>query len=79
VGRENELRQLRSAFGIAASGGGSLVLLVGEPGIGKTTLCNQLGRFVSASGGRLLVGHCYGEGSFRPPYQPFVEDRCEPA
>jgi hypothetical protein len=33
-----------------ARGKGRLVLLVGEPGIGKTALCDQLARFVSASG-----------------------------
>jgi predicted ATPase len=48
-------------------------MLVGEPGIGKTTVCEQLCRFVSATGGLPLVGHCYEEGSFRRPYQPFVE------
>jgi DNA-binding CsgD family transcriptional regulator len=73
VGRERELRQLQSAFDAAASGDGRLVLLVGEPGIGKTALSDQLRRFVSAAGGSSLVGHCYEEGSFRPPYQPFVD------
>jgi DNA-binding CsgD family transcriptional regulator len=73
VGRERELRQLESAFGTAAKGDGALILLVGEPGIGKTALCDQLSTFASASGGLPLVGHCYEEGSFRPPYQPFVE------
>jgi DNA-binding CsgD family transcriptional regulator len=73
VGREAELRQLEGAFEAAASVDGRSVLLVGEPGIGKTAVCDQLARFVSASGGLPLVGHCYEEGSFRPPYQPFVE------
>jgi DNA-binding CsgD family transcriptional regulator len=73
VGREHELRQLQAAFHAAAAGDGALVMLVGEPGIGKTTVCDQLCRFVSASGGLSLVGHCYEEGSFRRPYQPFVE------
>jgi predicted ATPase len=73
VGRERELRQLQSAFGTAAKGDGALILLVGEPGIGKTALSDQLCRFVSASGGLPLVGHCYEEGFFRPPYQAFVE------
>jgi predicted ATPase len=73
VGRENELRQLQGAFDAAASGEGQLILLVGEPGIGKTALSDQLCRFVSVAGGKSLVGHCYEEGSFRPPYQPFVE------
>jgi predicted ATPase len=73
VGRQAELHQLKVAFEAAATGPGALTLLVGEPGIGKTALCDQLGRFVAASGGVALVGHCYEEGSFRRPYQPFVE------
>jgi DNA-binding CsgD family transcriptional regulator len=73
VGRERELRQLQAAFGTAAKGDGALILLVGEPGIGKTALSDQICRFVSVSDGLPLVGHCYEEGSFRPPYQPFVE------
>jgi DNA-binding NarL/FixJ family response regulator len=73
VGRERELRHLQAAFGAAAKGQGALVMLVGEPGIGKTSLCDQLGGFVVASGGTPLVGHCSREGSFRLPYEPFVE------
>jgi predicted ATPase len=73
VGRTVELQQLKVAFEEAADGQGSLIMLVGEPGIGKTTLCEQLCGFVLESSGRPLVGHCYEEGSFRPPYQPFVE------
>jgi predicted ATPase len=73
VGRQAELHQLKVAFQAAATGQGALMLLVGEPGIGKTALCDQLGRFVVESGGLPLVGHCYEEGSFRRPYQPFVE------
>jgi hypothetical protein len=73
VGRARELDQLQAAFEAAASGRGALIMLVGEPGIGKTAVCEQLCRFVEGSGGTPLVGHCYEEGSFRPPYQPFVE------
>jgi DNA-binding CsgD family transcriptional regulator/tetratricopeptide (TPR) repeat protein len=64
---------LKAAFEEAAGGRGRLVMLVGEPGIGKTALCEQLCTFVLESSGRPLVGHCYEEGSFRLPYQPFVE------
>jgi predicted ATPase len=73
VGRQAELQQLTAAFEAASNAQGKLMLLVGEPGIGKTALIEQLREFVLASGGRSLVGHCYEEGSFRPPYQPFVE------
>jgi Cdc6-like AAA superfamily ATPase len=36
VGRESELHQVQSAFANASTGDGALILLVGEPGIGKT-------------------------------------------
>jgi predicted ATPase len=70
---EAELRQLEPAFEAATIGHGALIMLVGEPGIGKTAFCEQLRALVSASGARSLVGHCYEERSFRQPYQPFVE------
>jgi DNA-binding CsgD family transcriptional regulator len=74
VGRESELQQLGAAFeAVADNGDGALILLVGEPGIGKTALCQQLSSFVSIRHGRILVGHCYPEGSAGVPYQPFVE------
>jgi tetratricopeptide (TPR) repeat protein len=73
VGREAELRQLQSAFDAATSGQGSLTMVVGEPGIGKTALCEQLATYVSLRNGRSLVGHCYEEGSLSLPYLAFVE------
>ena len=73
VGREAELRQLEAAFNAAVSGQGSLVMVVGEPGIGKTSLCEQLATYVALRGGTALVGHCYEEGSLSLPYLPFVE------
>jgi len=42
VGREAELKQLQSAFDGAMSGQGALMMVVGEPGIGKTATCEQL-------------------------------------
>ncbi len=73
VGREAELRQLQSAFDAATSGQGSLTMVVGEPGIGKTALTEQLATYVSLRNGRVLVGHCYEEGSLSLPYLAFVE------
>jgi tetratricopeptide (TPR) repeat protein len=73
VGREAELRQLQSAFDAATSGQGSLTMVVGEPGIGKTALTEQLATYVSLRNGRALVGHCYEEGSLTLPYLAFVE------
>ncbi len=73
VGREAELKQLQAAFDAAMSGQGGLVMVVGEPGIGKTALCEQLATYVSIRGGRTLLGHCYEEGSLSLPYLAFVE------
>jgi len=73
VGREAELQQLQSAFDAATSGQGSLAMVVGEPGIGKTSLCEQLATYATIRGGKTLVGHCYEEGSLSLPYLPFVE------
>ena len=73
VGREAQLGQLRTAFDQADAGEGSLVMVVGEPGIGKTALCEQLADHVAGRGGRTLVGHCYEEGSLSLPYLAFVE------
>ena len=73
VGREAEIRQLHTAFDDAMSGRGSLVMVVGEPGLGKTSLCDQLGIYASIRGGTTLIGHCYEEGSLSLPYLAFVE------
>jgi len=73
VGREPELKQLQSAFDGAISGQGALMMVTGEPGIGKTALCEQLSTYVTLRGGRTLVGHCYEAGSLSLPYLGFVE------
>ena len=51
VGREAELKQLQAAFDAALSGQGALVMVVGEPGIGKTTVTEQLATYVAMRGG----------------------------
>ena len=73
VGREAELRRLKAAFDGSISGEGSLTMVVGEPGIGKTTLTQQLATYVALRAGMTLVGHCYEEGSLSIPYLAFVE------
>jgi tetratricopeptide (TPR) repeat protein len=73
VGREQELRQLHAAFDACMSGGGSTFMVAGEPGIGKTAICEQLATYVRLRGGSTLVGHCYAEGSLTLPYLPFIE------
>jgi adenylate cyclase len=52
VDREAELAQLRSLSDQAASSHGAVALVVGEPGVGKTRLVNEL---VKAEAGRFRV------------------------
>jgi len=59
VEREQELDQLRAAWGAAATGSPSLLLVVGEAGIGKTSLAEAAAAEVGQSGGRVLRARCY--------------------
>ena len=72
VGRSGELAQLTGAFDQAVSGQSRLVMVVGEPGIGKTRLVEELAVYASVRGATVCWGHCY-EGELGMPYLPFVE------
>jgi len=71
AGRDNELARLRQAWAAASTSGQRLVVLSGEPGIGKSRLAAELARLALADGGDVLVGHA-GEEPMAP-YQPFIE------
>ena len=72
VGRQQELASLKAALEEALSGKGSLRLVTGEPGIGKTRLAQELALYAQLRGRKVLLGRCTeAEGS--PPYLPFVE------
>ncbi|MFQ5943101.1 MAG: protein kinase [Anaerolineales bacterium] len=70
VGREQELSEARSLWSKAAGGEGQTLLISGEPGIGKTRLMRELSTHVELTGGRVMAGACYAEGS--APYAPFA-------
>jgi tetratricopeptide (TPR) repeat protein len=72
VGRDAERAELRRRLDEALAGRGSLVLLGGEPGIGKTRLTEEILQEARARGCVCYVGHCY-EMEGAPPYVPFVE------
>ncbi len=72
VGRRQEMDQLKSALENALSGRGTLAMLVGEPGIGKTRLAEEFAVYASLRGARVLTGHCF-EGEVTLPYRPFIE------
>ncbi len=72
VGRTTELEALRAAFDDSLSGHTRVVMVVGEPGIGKTRTVEELGVYASVRGAQVLWGHSY-EGDIGVPYLPFVE------
>ncbi|MGH9010964.1 MAG: ATP-binding protein [Acidimicrobiia bacterium] len=71
VGREAELGRLSGRLAEATAGRGGLVLVAGEPGIGKTRLVEELVER-ARPGSSVLWGSCF-EGEWAPPYVPFVE------
>ena len=71
VGRELEFERLVERLDETTVDGGSLVLLAGEPGVGKTYLCEQLLQVATDRGMLTFSGHCSEEGT--APYGPFAE------
>ena len=72
VGREPELAELVAGLDDAFAGRGRLFLVVGEPGIGKSRLAEELIAFARAGGARILVGRCWEAGG-APAYWPWVQ------
>jgi tetratricopeptide (TPR) repeat protein len=72
VGREQEFEELKRMLSNAIAGRGSLVMIAGEPGIGKSHLARSLLEEARRRGAVGVVGHCY-EMEGAPPYVPFIE------
>ena len=72
VGREQEMAVLRAGLKSAMSGRGQLVLLVGEPGIGKTRTAHELALYAGQQEAQVFFGRCY-EGEGAPPFWPWVQ------
>ena len=66
VGRQRELRRLLEALESARAGRGRLLLVSGEPGIGKTRLCEELVDSVAARPVRVAWARCWEAGSVPP-------------
>jgi class 3 adenylate cyclase len=72
VGREAELQRLRAAFDEAQSGRGSVVMLVGEPGIGKTRTALELETYARMRGAQVIWGRAH-ERAGAPAYWPWIQ------
>ena len=72
VGRARELHDAKLIWQRALAGHGAepVLLLSGEPGIGKTRLARELATYAEVTGGVVLTGECYAEGS--APYAPIA-------
>jgi tetratricopeptide (TPR) repeat protein len=72
VGREAQLAAVGAAVRAGAAGRGRVVLIAGEPGIGKTRLAEEVARRGAAEGIRVASGRCYEEEG-APAFWPWVQ------
>ena len=72
LGRDAEVAALRGAVDGARVGRGSVVLLAGEPGIGKTSLAVDCAAYGDSVGARVVWGTCW-EGEGAPAFWPWIQ------
>ena len=72
IGRQRELAILTDALDQTLAGRGQIVMMAGEPGIGKTRIAQELAGLAQKRGALVLWGWCY-EQEGAPPYWPWVE------
>ena len=77
VGRKEDLRKLRRAMSATANGKGSMWLIAGESGVGKSRLIDELRAIAMVQGARVLRGQAIAEGGaafqiWREPFRRLV-------
>ncbi|HTR63907.1 MAG TPA: AAA family ATPase [Candidatus Binataceae bacterium] len=72
VGRSVQLRRLQARLDEASHGRGSIAMLRGEPGIGKSRLLEEFADVAMHSGAIVLRGACY-DGEWQQPFGAFAE------
>ena len=72
VGRKDELAKLDDVLQRAKAGQGGLLMLVGEPGIGKSRMVEEFTETARNQGVAVILGGCH-EGEGAASYAPFAE------
>ena len=72
VGRQHELAIIWSQYQVVKTGSARVVLLRGEPGIGKTRLLEEFTTLAADDGATILWGSA-SDFEGMPPYLPFLE------
>jgi serine/threonine protein kinase/tetratricopeptide (TPR) repeat protein len=75
IGRDNELNRLKQALTAAQKGSGSIIVISGERGIGKTRLAQELNTHALVEGSIVTVGSAAAEKAYdiwKDPFQRLV-------
>ena len=72
VGRDKEMTRLKTIVEESCAGRGRIIMLVGEPGIGKSRTAEEVHAYAESLGAVVLWGRCY-EHQGAPPYWPWVQ------
>jgi diguanylate cyclase (GGDEF)-like protein len=72
IGREKELGEFRKIIRKVKEGEGKFVFIIGETGVGKTRLANEVIKYAEVENFKILTARCYEETSLFP-YYPFRE------
>jgi class 3 adenylate cyclase/tetratricopeptide (TPR) repeat protein len=72
VGRDGDFARLAHRLAEAVAGRGGVATVMGEPGIGKTRMLEELAERARQEGAHVLFG-CSFESEWAPPYGPFAE------
>jgi len=72
VGRQREVGELVAGLEWAIACRGQVVMLAGDPGIGKTRAAQELASIADSRNAEVYWGHCY-ESAGAPPYWPWLQ------
>jgi tetratricopeptide (TPR) repeat protein len=72
VGRLRELGELSAVLAEASARRGGLIMVTGEPGIGKSRLMEEFAGLLADQGWRVLTGRCWEHGG-APAYWPWIQ------